>query len=111
MRPPQTPAMHVEQGEAMPRPYEETPTHSPHPRHGPAMLTLMPQWRRWIRVWLWRRWFCLSVIFVSLATGAAVWAAASWIVSLGPAPVGEGLGFSTLLVDRGGNLLRPSTTP
>src|ERR1700737_5673359 len=75
------------------------------------MLTLMPKWRRGIRVWLWRRWLCLSVIFVSLATGAAVWAAASWIVALGRAPVGEGLVFPTLVVDRRGNLLRPYTTP
>ncbi len=34
-----------------------------------------------------------------------------WIVALGPAPVGEGLAFSTLVVDRDGNLLRPYATP
>ena len=111
MRRPQTTAMHVEQGEAMPRPYEETPTHSRHPGHGPAMLMLMSQWRRRIRVWRWRRLVCVSAVFLALATGAAVWAAASWIASLGSAPVGEGLVFSTLVVDRGGNLLRPYTTP
>jgi penicillin-binding protein 1C len=47
--------------------------------------------------------------FIGLA--AASWAAASWIVSLGPAPLGQGLAFSTLVVDRDGNLLRPYTTP
>ena len=34
-----------------------------------------------------------------------------WIASLGPAPLGEGLAFSTLVVDRDGKLLRPYTTP
>jgi penicillin-binding protein 1C len=37
-------------------------------------------------------------------------AAAGWIVSLGPAPLGEGLAYSTLVVDRDGRLLRPYTT-
>ena len=75
------------------------------------MLMLMLQWWKRIRVWLWRRWLCLGAILVSIGIGAAVWATASWIVPLGPAPVGEGLVFSTLVVDRGGNLLRPYTTP
>ncbi|MGA6969602.1 MAG: transglycosylase domain-containing protein, partial [Xanthobacteraceae bacterium] len=72
---------------------------------------LVPQWRRRISVWRWRRSVCVSAVLLALGTGAAVWATASWIVSLGPAPVGEGLAFSTLVVDRGGNLLRPYTTP
>ena len=37
-------------------------------------------------------------------------AAAGWIVSLGPPPLGEGLAYSTLVVDRDGRLLRPYTT-
>ena len=37
--------------------------------------------------------------------------AAWWIASLGPAPLGEGLAYSTLVVDRDGRLLRPYTTP
>jgi penicillin-binding protein 1C len=40
-------------------------------------------------------------------TGVAWW----WIASLGPVPRGEGLAFSTLVVDRDGRLLRPYTTP
>src|SRR4051812_14719519 len=34
-----------------------------------------------------------------------------WILSLGPAPRGEGLAYSTMVVDRDGRLLRPYTTP
>ena len=34
----------------------------------------------------------------------------AWIISLGPAPLGEGLQFSTLVVDREGRLLRPFAT-
>jgi penicillin-binding protein 1C len=37
-------------------------------------------------------------------------AAALWIGSLGPAPVGEGLAFSTVVLDRDGKLLRPYAT-
>jgi penicillin-binding protein 1C len=44
-----------------------------------------------------------------IAFGVA--AATCWIASLGPAPIGEGLAFSTLVVDRDGKLLRPYTTP
>ena len=47
---------------------------------------------------------------VCAATVAAVAGASYWVVSLGPAPLGEGLAFSTLVVDRNGNLLRPYTT-
>jgi penicillin-binding protein 1C len=35
--------------------------------------------------------------------------AAGWIVSLGPPPLGAGLAYSTLVVDRDGRLLRPYT--
>jgi penicillin-binding protein 1C len=35
---------------------------------------------------------------------------AAWVVSLGPPPLGEGLAFSTVVVDREGRLLRPYTT-
>jgi penicillin-binding protein 1C len=37
-------------------------------------------------------------------------ALAVWIVLLGPAPLGDGLGFSTTVVDRDGRLLRPYAT-
>jgi penicillin-binding protein 1C len=43
-----------------------------------------------------------------LAAGAA--ALALWIVLLGPAPLGDGLGFSITVVDREGRLLRPYAT-
>ena len=46
-----------------------------------------------------------------LATVAVLSAGAWWIASLGSAPVGEGLAFSTLVVDRDGRLLRPYVTP
>src|SRR5712672_1104525 len=48
----------------------------------------------------------LLIVAVSLVT-----AAAAWIVSLGPPPLGEGLTFSTLVLDREGRLLRPFATP
>jgi penicillin-binding protein 1C len=51
---------------------------------------------------------------VAMAAGAAVLAAASalalWIVALCPASLGDGLGFSTTVVDREGRLLRPYAT-
>src|SRR5262249_28784665 len=42
---------------------------------------------------------------------AAAGAFALWIVVLGPAPLGEGLEFSTTVVDRESRLLRPYATP
>ena len=42
-----------------------------------------------------------------MMTGVSWW----WVASLGPVPRGEGLAFSTLVVDRDGRLLRPYTTP
>jgi penicillin-binding protein 1C len=46
-----------------------------------------------------------------ILTVAVVSAGAYWIMSLAPAPLGEGLAFSTLVVDRDGKLLRPYATP
>ncbi len=46
-----------------------------------------------------------------IAAVLLVTAAAAWIVSLGPPPLGEGLTFSTLVLDREGRLLRPFATP
>ena len=57
-----------------------------------------------------RRGLRICVITASFGIVAAVAGAACWVVSLGPAPVGEGLAFSTLVVDRDGKLLRPYTT-
>jgi penicillin-binding protein 1C len=42
---------------------------------------------------------------------ALISVAAAWIISLGPAPLGQGLAFSTLVLDREGRLLRPFATP
>jgi penicillin-binding protein 1C len=47
-----------------------------------------------------------------LITGNAMLvAAAVWIVSLGPPPLGKTLDFSTVVLDRDGTLLRPYATP
>jgi penicillin-binding protein 1C len=46
----------------------------------------------------------VSVILVAAGVAAA------WIGSLGPAPLGERLEFSTVVVDRDGRLLRPYAT-
>ncbi|MGZ3327631.1 MAG: penicillin-binding protein 1C, partial [Xanthobacteraceae bacterium] len=45
-----------------------------------------------------------------IATAAVLSGGAWWIASLGPPPVGEGLTFSALVVDRDGKLLRPYIT-
>jgi len=42
---------------------------------------------------------------------AALLAFAAWVHALGPAPLGEGLQFSTLVVDRDGRVLRAFATP
>jgi penicillin-binding protein 1C len=60
--------------------------------------------RRW-------RWLCWSLAVVSIATTVILLAGARWIAALGPAPLGEGLAFSTVVGDRDGRLLRPYTTP
>jgi penicillin-binding protein 1C len=57
------------------------------------------------------QWLCWSLVAALIATGSLLAAGAWWIRSLGPAPLGEGLAFSTLVVDREGRLLRPYTTP
>jgi penicillin-binding protein 1C len=53
----------------------------------------------------------LSLIAASVAAAAGFSATAYLISSLGPTPLGEGLAFSTLVVDRERRLLRPYTTP
>jgi penicillin-binding protein 1C len=55
----------------------------------------------------------LAAIVVAVAGGAiliAAGAVAVWIASLGPAPLGDRLEFSTTVVDRDGRLLRPYAT-
>src|SRR4249920_3403289 len=47
-----------------------------------------------------RRWIRSSLIVGSLAFAAALAAFASWVIALGPAPHGENLSYSTLVVDR-----------
>jgi penicillin-binding protein 1C len=58
-----------------------------------------------------RRWLWLGLAAVMIAAVSMLSAGAWWIASLGPAPLGEGLAFSTLVVDRDGKLLRAYTTP
>jgi penicillin-binding protein 1C len=51
-------------------------------------------------------------LFFALALMAACVALSTmWVASLGPAPLREGVVFSTIVVDREGRLLRPYTTP
>src|SRR5829696_8076189 len=62
------------------------------------------------RGWLWhilRVTGAVALIMLVMLTGVS-WL---WVVSLGPVPRGEGLAYSTLVVDRDGRLLRPYTTP
>src|SRR5499427_1273017 len=58
--------------------------------------------RRWL-------WFSLAAGMIAIVSTLSI--GAYWISSLGPAPLGEGLAFSTLVVDRDGKLLRPYATP
>src|SRR5256884_2681508 len=58
-----------------------------------------------------RRWLRLSLIAISIAIVSMLAAGGWWISSLGSAPLGEGLAFSALVVDRDGKLLRPYATP
>ena len=51
-----------------------------------------------------------SLIIAGAAIIAALSAGACWIASLGPAPLGEGLKYSTLVLNRDGKLLRAYTT-
>src|SRR5262249_49123123 len=57
-----------------------------------------------------RRWR-VTLVAASTAIAAVVSACAYWLSSLGAAPLGEGLAFSTMVVDRDGKLLRPYTAP
>jgi penicillin-binding protein 1C len=57
-----------------------------------------------------RHWLGLSLVVLFIATAAVLSGGAWWIASLGPAPVGEALTFSALVVDRDGKLLRPYIT-
>ena len=52
----------------------------------------------------------LTVSCTAAAILAAALAGAWWVHSLGPAPRGEALEYSTLVVDREGRLLRPYAT-
>src|SRR5215204_2139654 len=56
-----------------------------------------------------RRGLRFTFAIASLTVVVAI-TVASWIASLGPAPLGEGLSFSTVVVDRNGKLLRPYAT-
>ena len=60
-----------------------------------------------------RVWRYLRVTAFAIATVSAVCEAsfAAWVYSLGPAPLGETIEFSTVVVDRNGHLLRPYATP
>jgi penicillin-binding protein 1C len=58
-----------------------------------------------------RRGLHAGLIAASAAIIAVVCAAVYWVSSLGPAPLGERLAFSALVVDRDGKLLRPYATP
>jgi penicillin-binding protein 1C len=58
-----------------------------------------------------RRRLGLVLSTMSLALVALLSAAAWWIALLGPAPLGEGIAFSTQVLDRDGRLLRPYATP
>src|SRR5262245_44873159 len=58
-----------------------------------------------------RRGLRAGLLAASSAIIAVLCAAVYWISSLGPTPLGEGLAFSALVVDRDGKLLRPYTTP
>jgi penicillin-binding protein 1C len=53
-----------------------------------------------------------ALLAITLSVGvAAVAGAAVWVASLGPAPLGDGLQFSTTVLDRKGQVLRTYTTP
>jgi penicillin-binding protein 1C len=48
---------------------------------------------------------------MSIAGVSLVVIGGAWLYALGPVPLGEGLEFSTVVVDRNGRLLRPYATP
>ncbi len=82
--------------------------HSASQQHLPPSLTL-PHKEGGNRPRLVRRlrWSLAALLLVFVATLGLF---AAWVVSLGRAPIGEGLAFSTLVVDREGRLLRPYAT-
>jgi penicillin-binding protein 1C len=53
----------------------------------------------------------LIISIAALAFVAVTAAFSAWVFSLGPPPLGEGMQFSTLVVDREGRLLRAFATP
>jgi penicillin-binding protein 1C len=55
------------------------------------------------RILRWSLWTGVAVLCALITVGI-------WVISLGPAPIGEGLEFSTQVVDREGRLLRPYAT-
>jgi penicillin-binding protein 1C len=57
-----------------------------------------------------RRGLRTTLIAGAAGTVCLIIAAAGWVVSLGPVPLGADLTYSTLVVDREGRLLRPYTT-
>jgi len=61
------------------------------------------------RPYPWRGWRKIFGVAV-LASAATIGMSAGLILSLGPAPRGEGVEYSTLVVDREGRLLRPYAT-
>ena len=60
--------------------------------------------------WWRRRWVRISTSGIAASALLFLVIAAAWIVSLGPAPLGDGLDYSTQVVDRDGRLLRPYAT-
>ncbi len=93
------------------RPLHPDPLHSPS-RTGVNALMARGEWETGParRLRSPRGLWSLGLIGVAGAMLSFVIAFALWIVSLGPPPLGEGLAFSTLVVDRDGRLLRPYTT-
>src|SRR5262249_44988476 len=59
-----------------------------------------------LRRQLWRSLVAALTVIVAVMSAGTY-----WISSLCPAPLGEGLAFSAILVDRDGTLLPPYTTP
>src|SRR3979411_1906116 len=56
----------------------------------------------------WRR-LRIAAISAGIAALSATGVLSTWVYSLGPVPLGEGLAFSTAVIDREGRLLRPYT--
>jgi penicillin-binding protein 1C len=58
----------------------------------------------------WRRRLRLAFATAAACTFLFIAALSAWIVSLGPTPIGEGIEFSTQVIDREGRLLRAYAT-